>query len=453
MKVMISAGIEKFYTYAQFFSVLGLSAGLIVIVVLIVYLGVRAPSQRKVHPIGALAASFATLLLGELMLSVAPTGAAVLAGTALECAGIMLSGPFFYLFARQVSLQEEKRKAAYAALLVQAAALGLLGLWHPAGAVFFQEFGFDRVRPGALYYLLISLSGSWGATGIAICATEALRRRGRKRRALALVALGAALLLVAFVLHQAVPGNRIFLIFPGAVLPGLALFGAALLPYDLLDLPLIPLQRIIARTEALIVVLGEDGAVLSMTRSRYRNLDIQGVTDAPALFARLAARIPEPDQRERFRADATSPAGGEGRLAFRTEAGTLYAEYSIDPVLYLRRKVGWVWTIRDTTKEELGIRKLAKKEEALRRGYAKLRRYERTTLRREAEEWKENLLRGIDGELRTELGYVAEEVARLLERPDSRPSLEPCLAAARESLARIRNATALLKSEDRRVVP
>lgn len=396
-----------------------------------------------------LAASFTALLMGELVLAVAPTGSALRAGIVIDCLALFLLGPLFYRFVKSVASPGRFDGPIYLLAAIEAAVLVILEILRPWGAVFFRELNLDAARPGSLFYLLVSLSDSWIVAGIAYIAGTAIHQKKRKRRAFFLFILGTGLLLVAFLLHHTLPANRVFLIFPGATLPATVLFAMALVRFDLLDLPLIPLDMIMAQTDMLIVVFDVDGELISMNRKRYRGFDIQQVLKAEDLFDRLSLCITDDEQRDRFQAEFSPPRGGNGTLAVCTDEGSRYLEYHVAPVCYLHGNVGWIFSLRDITEEELGIKNLAEKDKALQQAYEKLKQYEQTTLLREAEESQERLLRSLDQNLRDDLAAVARDVERLVEDPTSEATLGNCLETARTSLAQIRKAVAMLTHEDR----
>ncbi|MFH2113010.1 MAG: histidine kinase N-terminal 7TM domain-containing protein [Spirochaetota bacterium] len=448
MLMVISSGIEKFYTFIQFFSVLFLSIGLLVSVLTTMYLLVRPPWVRKQVYFALAAIAFTFWLFTELMLAVAPGASAVRSGVGLNCISIFILCRVFFLLVRANFDAADGSRLPMAIMATEAVAFVVIAFLSPSDRGFFSTLDFDAVVPGPFFFILTSLSIGWTVIGAWMLAWASIREKGERKMALRLALFSILLLVVAFILHHALSGNAYFPILPTVVPLAAILFSLSLIRYNLFGLLHYPVDALMGHIDLLILVAGDSGEILARNRDVYGSLDIRGLVTLEGLMAKVLSEVVDQNEGRQFQEAALGTETASGKLGLGSGSLIEYFNYHASPILYVRGRVGRILVFLDSTVEELSIRELHEKEAELRARYDELRIYSKTTAYHEAEIARESLVREANGEVRQVFTSVRRSLKDLGEVPDSNRRIDEALQAARYGLERIRNAVSVSRGRN-----
>lgn len=446
----ISAGVEKFYTFYQYLSVLSLCISLLGINLISIYLLARTPFIRVKRSFTILAICFSCFLFTELALQVVPNKSSVLLWLAFNCLMIFLCGRVFYLFT--VSILEKSHSIVHPVLIAETALFLTVFLTEYMGSPlvkprFFLEIGFGYLVPGPLFFILLSSSSFWVILGLRSLMTASVW--GTKRKARGYFALSIAIILCSFLMHHLLPGNRYLPLFPLALPIAVVFISLSLVKHKLLGALPIPLEQVMEQLDMLILVFGEAGNLVSRNCTRFHSIDLTGI-DTEADFSRyLADLLGEETENKTLQRLLEHRNLSKGKLKIAENDGFRYMEYRIVPVMYLRHHVGKLICLMDITEDELGILELEAVEGQLRGAYEELRMYSKTTLYRDAELDRDRLLQRVTRELETALTRIAEDVDKAIKKGAQRDSIEVCIGRAEGSLEQIRTTVRTLKHPDK----
>jgi len=432
--MVISAGIEKFYTYAQFFTVLFLSLSLLTAAVLGVFILTRLAEKEKKRIFALLFFSFLLYLISELSLSVTPTHQAMTVRLYLNAAALGFLCRMFFLLSLKLTSGTVFPSSAGIILLVESALTGTVIAAASPFAPLFSRAILDQVQPAPLYFAFLSITLCWVFAGTVLLFSK-------RKRGFSCLAASAAVLAGAFILHHLLPGNQLFLILPAAVPVSVLLAGKALYSRNVLGILLHPMEDLLREAEMTILVINEAGRIISYNRNRIGFFSFQGCLTIASFVHTALPYITSADEKEQLSLLTRQLSFGSadrGTLSMATNGEELHLEYQAHPVRYLRGRVGWLVSIFDVTEETRAVRTLAEQEMELEGSYRELSTYAKSELYLKAERRREALIRKTSVQLEKDLLLLTEKL-------DEGDSLEDAINEARESLRRVRRAVHILK--------
>ena len=156
--MLISSGIEKFYTYAQFFTVLFISLSLLAAAVLGVFILTRPAEKGKKTVFTMLFLSFLLYLVSELALSVTPTHQAMTVRLYLNTAALGLLCRVFFFFSLKLGKGTMFPSSAGFIVITEGALFTIcIAAFHPFLPLF-TSATLDLVQPSRFYSVFLSIS-------------------------------------------------------------------------------------------------------------------------------------------------------------------------------------------------------------------------------------------------------------------------------------------------------
>ena len=445
----ITAGIEKFYTFSQFFTVLFLTISALIGVGTTVFFLVRAAGYRRKGFFIILSFLFIFFILTETALSVSPAHISVIVETVLNCTALYLLSRVFFLFSSQFrsgkTVHVEGTPPFFILLSIEAAAIALLVAVPNENMVFFSHIDHSSVVPGPLFFLLVSLSSGWVFSSIPYLLHNFSERSEQSRKSVITASSALVAALCGFILHHILPGNLLFPLFPPALLLSVTLFSCSLLRFNLLKTMLFPVDKIFTIIEQLILVADENGRIIFNNRGSYGPVSLKNIHSISDLYSFLRCRASDSVEEQKFSDMENNRGAFQERICLSSPQGVTFFEYRQIPVVYMRRRIGYLLTFFDITADELSIRELENKKMELQARYDELTLYSNTTLYHETEKIRMGLMNDINSGLKKSLCSLKAEISDLADDSGFGSEYDRTIENARQGLRQVRRAVAVLK--------
>lgn len=392
--VPVSAGIEKFYTSVQFYTILLLTLSLVLTILLMVFIAIHSGKGKQKTLFLLWMISFALFQCAEAGLAVCPGNSTPGILPAVDLAGLFLFSRTFLLFSSALSTIESKTKFPLLLIGVEIFFYGFAALM---GFSYFSILSPDIAILGSLGRLFVAEALGWIAAGAVLPLIDKQRPEGRDKNGGIFFSLGALSCIAALLLHHSLRFEYTALILPVGLTIAAFCWWRSCVGYNYLSLFLDSLEGVMAYIPMLVAVMDHDGRILSVEGNGPMILRDSVFKDLDDLIKKLDSCMPSGSDetlllnlRERRFNELSS-----GRFTLRGPYGVVWLAWSVRPVRYRGTNVAWILTLQDVTKEELEIHEAARRQEEMALSYNRLRMYRKTELYREIEIEREKLLEDV----------------------------------------------------------
>ena len=440
--IMVSAGIEKFYTPAQFLTVLFLTLSLLLAVLLAVFIGTHSGKERTRSLFLRLLAGLCVFLCAEIALAVVPTPGALAFWITIDFLGMFLFSRTFIMFC--LVLNKPGKNARFPAVIacVEAFLYCLAACTDLSGVPFFHILSPDLTVPGPFSILFLSETLGWMAAGAVLVP----KTRGR-----GFLLTGAFLFIGSLFLHHLLRLDNGAVILPAGLLGMIICWRGSFITFNFLGLFLDSFEGAMDHVPMFIAVTDDDGRFLSVEGNApevFCGRSFEYSEDLAELIGNgcrpgSCAGLPEKLRECRF---AEMEAG---RIRLDRFEPAVHLAWSVRPVRYRRKNVAWILTFRDVTVEEEDIRRLSQQEKEVALSFEKLKIYRKTGLYLEIEGEREKLMNAMYNTLETLTGEISSRMSASGSTVPDRSLLREMTGAARRGLKELRMSVNRLKKLQR----
>ena len=442
--VLISSGVEKFYSLPQFLTVLIFTVSMILSISILVFISSHMNRGWRKNRFSLFMISLIVFQFAETGLIVFPTPGSVHFWVIFNCIAIFFVTRSFLLFC--YGLRGTDNLPVMLVVLIAAEAL-LYGLFVvvPLGELhLFSTISFNSIVPGPVFWFFLAESISWmlwGVTELALNRTD----RTQKSDGLRWLILGTVLFCGGLFLHHFLFWDYSALILPVSVLLAILCWMRSFIRYNLFGLFMDSFEEIIKIVSVFIVVVDPEGRIITSNRNTCRFWNITGCETVHDLILSLKKYVSQ-GYGENFLNSIISHQFNlamNDRLVLGDGNDTMYLSCSVQPVKYWRKYIAWMLTFQDISEEEENIKTLSEHEKILSRQYGELKMYQKTGLYFEAEKERGKIIQKVHTETDHVIHKLMDDCNSII--PDDHTDVERIIKTARQGLNEIRWAANKLK--------